>query len=66
MKFITRLKRLDACSEAIEWLEEKGIDTIEEAWQRCERGDWMLWLYRRFYPKNKGEILGVVRKIRNT
>ena len=22
----------------------KGLDSLEEAWQKCERGDWMLWL----------------------
>jgi len=30
------------CEEAVEWLETQS--TRKEAWQNCERGDWMLWL----------------------
>ena len=33
---------MGACETAIEWGKQYG--TIEEAWQVCERGDWMLWL----------------------
>lgn len=36
------LKRLNACSEAIEWAEQ--YPTLQQAWDNCERGDWMLWL----------------------
>ena len=36
------IKRLGACEEALEWGENYA--TIEEAWQSCERGVWMLWL----------------------
>ena len=36
------IKRLKACNEAIEW--GKQFDTLGEAWQKCERGEWMLWL----------------------
>ena len=31
---------MDACQEAIEWV---GDRTLEQAWNDCERGDWMLW-----------------------
>ena len=41
-KHITYLKRLNACSEAIEWAD--GFKTMQEVWDNCERGDWMLWL----------------------
>ena len=40
--FINKLEELDACSEAIGWVETQ--ETIEQAWQNCERGDWLLWL----------------------
>ena len=37
-----KLREIDACSDAVEWA--KDYDTFAEAWQECERGDWMLWL----------------------
>ena len=39
---ITYLKRLNACREAVEWA--KDYPTLQQAWNNCERGDWMLWL----------------------
>jgi hypothetical protein len=39
---VKALQALDACSEAIEFA--RGFESIDEAWQACERGDWMLWL----------------------
>ena len=39
---IVYLKKLEACQEAIEYASQ--FKTLEEAWQKCERGDWMLWL----------------------
>jgi hypothetical protein len=35
------LIKLKACSDAIEWV---GDMSLKEAWNKCERGDWMLWL----------------------
>ena len=35
------LKDLNACSDAKQWV---GDMTIEEAVQKCHRGDWLLWL----------------------
>ena len=34
------LKRLGACSEALEWLGNRDLET---AWAECERGDYLLW-----------------------
>jgi len=34
---------LDGCAEAIKWLGARD-GTLEQAWDACERGDWMLWL----------------------
>jgi hypothetical protein len=36
-----KLKELNACDEAMEWV---GDRTIEEAVNDCHRGDWLLWL----------------------
>jgi len=40
--FLSELRALDACTEAVEWAKTKR--DMREAWQTCERGDWMLWL----------------------
>lgn len=36
------LVSLGACNEAVRWA--GGYDSLAEAWQRCQRGDHMLWL----------------------
>ena len=41
MTFKEELHKLHVCKEAIEWV---GDRTLEQAWNECERGDWMLWL----------------------
>jgi len=53
MTFKTKLQKLGACKEAIEWV---GDMTLEQAWKKCQRGDWMLWLYAKMYPENKREL----------
>ena len=37
-----KLKKLSACSDARVWVATQR--NYKEAWQNCERGDWMLWL----------------------
>jgi len=37
-----KLKKLNACREAIQWASEQKNQ--KQAWNDCERGDWMLWL----------------------
>jgi len=34
---------LDGCAPARKWLAVRD-GTLEQAWDACERGDWMLWL----------------------
>ncbi len=41
-KHIDYLKKLDACPEAIPWIAQ--FNTLQQAWNVCEHGDWMLWL----------------------
>lgn len=36
-----KLRLLSACDEAVLWV---GDRTLAEAWDECERLDWMLWL----------------------
>lgn len=43
------LKHIGACSEAIEWA--KPYDTLQAAWDACDRSDWMLWLLNAVNPK---------------
>ena len=50
MKFITKLQRLNACSDAIKWAEQ--YKTFQEAWDKCERADWMLWIAGKLADKN--------------
>lgn len=50
--FITKLKEMDACQEAVEWASAFG--SLQEAWDNCSRADWMLWLveYAPAHPAN--------------
>ena len=45
MKEIRKLKALNACSDAIEYLQTQP--DYQTAWQNCERGDWQLWLLQK-------------------
>jgi hypothetical protein len=47
------LINLNACRDSIAWVEENKIETPADAWAKCERGDWMLWLAdkRKLDPK---------------
>ena len=47
MTFKEYLESMNACQEAIDWA---GGKTLDEAWQTCDRPDWMLWLYGRNNP----------------
>ena len=57
MTFQEKLKKLKACSDAVEWV---GNRTAKQAWNECQRGDWMLWLIGNSNPKN---TLALRRKI---
>ena len=43
---VEQLREIDPapCKEALEWLAESGITDLADAWDRCHRADWMLWL----------------------
>jgi len=44
------LAKLGACSDARHWTADKPI---KEAWETCERADWMLWLCERMEVDRK-------------
>jgi len=52
--FIDQLIKLRACTPAIEWA--KGQPDLRTAWNNCQRGDWMLWFYKKLHPKNIREL----------
>jgi len=41
--FVKELKEMDACGDAIEFVVKNKYD-LKQAWNNCERADWMLWL----------------------
>jgi hypothetical protein len=45
MNHIEKLQEINACSESIEWASQ--YSTAQEAYDACERGDWLLWLHAR-------------------
>jgi hypothetical protein len=55
-KHTIALKKLNACSEAIEF--GSKFPTLQAAWDKCKRGDWMLW----YAGKKSGEPESAKRK----
>ena len=55
------LKELDACDPARAWIGRKGF---RGALRKCERGDWMLWLFLRLNhnPKQKASFFNRLNK----
>ena len=54
--FIQLLKEKDACSEAVDWCTETS-GSPQQLWDKCERGDWMLWLIGKIDPDHKKLVL---------
>ena len=40
---INHLGELNACQSAVDWVKASKCRSLETAWNKCERGDWMLW-----------------------
>lgn len=38
------LHKNNACSQSVMWVNMNNIQSLEEAWNACNRGDWLLWL----------------------
>lgn len=41
------LETNQACSQSISWIKRDNIQSLEEAWYTCGRGDWMLWMAKK-------------------
>jgi predicted metal-binding transcription factor (methanogenesis marker protein 9) len=52
-EFMTLLQSYSACSDACEWAAGK---TWEEVYTTCNRGDWLLWLFKKTNPTKVREI----------
>lgn len=50
MNHIDYLQSLGACQEAVNYA--RGFDSLQAAWDVCERGDWMMWLVARTMDRN--------------
>ena len=46
------LREHRACTEAVDWLKANKIKSLSEAWEKCERSDWMLWLMAEYGIKD--------------
>jgi len=43
-ELLTKMQELKACKDAVGWVTTLNTDLASEAWDRCQRGDWLLWL----------------------
>jgi len=59
-KQIKKLKELHSCSSAIVWVKDQT--NPQQAWDTCEKGDWMLWLLGKLSggPRSKSRKLLVL------
>lgn len=56
-QFVAKLRKLDACTEPIEWVIQHG-GTAAECWRDCEHGDWMEWLAAQTKSVTKRQLIG--------
>lgn len=58
---LTWLENKKACQESIIWIEENNIQSLEEAWNACEQGDWLLWMAKKLgVDKRKLALCGAL------
>lgn len=43
LELIKKLKQLDTCSEGINYIKKNNY-TFEQAWNNCEKANWLLWI----------------------
>ena len=44
VSLIEMLEKMDACQEAIDWINEQDTTDVRILWSRCSEAKWMLWL----------------------
>ena len=54
-KLVNILENLDACDDSLEWL--SGVNSLQQAWDECKRGDWMLWILANLKADRKKVVL---------
>jgi hypothetical protein len=52
---IKKLEKLDPCDDALVWVKEQ--EGRQQAWDDCERGDWMLWLLGKLCGDDRRELV---------
>src|SRR3954470_21170919 len=40
---VEELNQERACSDAVSFVRDGKFDSLQAAWDACQRGDWMLW-----------------------
>lgn len=54
---VSTLAKLNACADAHVWVKAGKFRSLESAWLKCERGDWMLWYAERREVDRKKLVL---------
>ena len=53
----------DSCPEALVWRESLGPQATQaDAWRECQRGDWLLWQFRRLPALTREETRPAMRR----
>ena len=66
MEFYEELEEMGACRSAIMWIVNNGYN-LQQAWQNCDRADWMIWLLAEMVEEpdwpTKPEVIKLVCKL---
>lgn len=57
-KCLNWLRTNEACSPSIRWIKQNNIQSLEDAWHACERGDWLFWMAKRLGISKRKLALG--------
>ena len=59
MKVTEFIERFDPCSDAVVWLESNNFKDMNQAWNKCERDDWMMWTLREINYQDKNTLINL-------
>jgi len=54
-EFLLKLNELEACDEAVNWVEEKNFD-LKQTWNTCEIYHWLYWLANKMGVDHKAIV----------